>query len=286
MNASHPPSVNAAPSLADPYWEATRGPLASLMFLLPLLVLYEAGTLWYRSAAGELPAIKAQAWLSWGFGLFGVEPSGGSAGWGGVWALLLPPVLIVVLLGSMHVAEGRRTKVRPRLWPGMWAESVVLAAPLLVFSMVMFRSIEPAGGAGDGVAEALRGLRGLQDVLAEREVGYAGDLLLSLGAGLYEELVFRLIAIAGLHALALLLGLKEPWAAGLAIVVSSVMFALYHFGGGTAFSAGLFVFYFVAGVYLAGVYLLRGFGIAVACHAVYDVAVVTLKAWQGGGDWF
>jgi membrane protease YdiL (CAAX protease family) len=240
--------------------------LQSLMFLLPMLVLYEAGTLAYRANVGELPAIKAQAWVTWAFGLFGVDASVG-----GVWALLLPPVLIVVLLASMHAAERGRARVRPRLWPGMWAESIVLAAPLLVFSAVMFR--RPSGE--PGVV--------LQAVGPGDEQGWLGELLLSLGAGLYEELVFRLIAIASVHALATsVIRMKDPAAAAVAIVVSAVLFALYHFDQGTAFHAGLFVFYFVAGVYLAGVYLLRGFGIAVACHAVYDVAVVTLKVWQGG----
>lgn len=251
-----------------------------MFFLLPVLIAYEGGTLAYRAVVGELPVIKAQSWLAWVFELFGVsgagEMSGGAGGasgasGGALVAWLLPPVVIVVVLLSMHFAEGGKARVRPRLWVGMWVESVVLAAPLLVFSAVMFR----ASGA-EAVLQSTVLAGGAQ-------WGWLGDLLLSLGAGLYEELVFRLIAIAAVHALLVnAMRLDAAWGAAAAIVLSSVAFGLYHFDGASPFEWGLFTFYVVAGVYLAGVYLLRGFGVAVACHAVYDVVVVTLAWWQGG----
>ncbi|MEO0586442.1 MAG: CPBP family intramembrane glutamic endopeptidase [Planctomycetota bacterium] len=261
------------------YWDATRGPLQSLVFLLPVLIAYEGGTLAYRAAVGELPVIKAQSWLAWVFEFFGASTGGGASGGasgGALVAWLLPPVVIVVVLLSMHFAEGGKAKVRPRLWVGMWAESLVLAAPLLVFSAVMFRA--------SGAEAVLQGTVGSGGVGSGAQWGWMGDLLLSLGAGLYEELVFRLIAIAAVHAVLVnALRLDAAWGAAGAIALSAVAFGLYHFDGASPFDWGLFTFYVVAGVYLAGVYLLRGFGIAVACHAVYDVVVVTLAWWQGGG---
>ncbi|MEM6757408.1 MAG: CPBP family intramembrane glutamic endopeptidase [Planctomycetota bacterium] len=260
-----PTTVSAGPTRREPYWDATRAPLQSLAFLLPILLAYELGTLAYRTLIGPLPAIKAESWLAWGFELFGISGRGSQNA--GIWALLLPPVAIVVVLLSMHLVEGAKSRVRPRLWPGMWAESIVLAAPLLVLTAVMFR--------GGGTT--------LQAAVSPETAGWLAELLWSLGAGLYEELVFRLVAIAAVHALFLsLLRVKEPWSALIAIAVSSVLFALYHFDDRAAFDAGRFAFYTVAGVYLAGVYLLRGFGIVVACHAIYDVVVVTLAWWQGG----
>ncbi|MEM9252101.1 MAG: CPBP family intramembrane glutamic endopeptidase [Planctomycetota bacterium] len=246
------------------YWDATRAPLQSLAFLVPILLAYELGTLAYRAAIGPLPAIKAESWLAWVFELIGV--SGRGTPGAGIWALLLPPVVIVVVLLSMHFVEGGKSRVVPRMWVGMWAESIVLAAPLLVLTAVMFR----------GAATTL------QATVDPQMAGWLAELLWSLGAGLYEELVFRLMAIAAVHAVATsVLRIKEPWAALIAIAVSSVLFALYHFDDRSAFDAGRFAFYLIAGVYLAGVYLLRGFGIVVACHAVYDVVVVTLAWWQG-----
>jgi hypothetical protein len=40
--------------------------------------------------------------------------------------------------------------------------------------------------------------------------------------------------------------------------------------------AGLALFYLGSGAYFSVVYLLRGFGVVAATHALYDVAVVLL----------
>ncbi len=122
------------------------------------------------------------------------------------------------------------------------------------------------------------------------EVGGVGDLLLDLGAGVYEELVFRFLLIRVLF----LLLRADPWhvffsetdgppvalwkmAGPLTAVVlaSSAAFALYHHWGpeGEALTTGLFLFRFVAGLLLALIYFFRGLGMAVYTHAFYDVLV-------------
>ncbi len=61
-----------------------------------------------------------------------------------------------------------------------------------------------------------------------------------------------------------------------AAVVSSLIFSLFHYLGplGDSFQLSSFVFRFVAGMVLAGIYRWRGFGIAAGTHALYDVFVV------------
>ena len=44
------------------------------------------------------------------------------------------------------------------------------------------------------------------------------------------------------------------------------------------FAAAKFMFRAAAGLYLAGLFFYRGFGIAAGCHAFYNVIVVTLEA--------
>ncbi len=105
------------------------------------------------------------------------------------------------------------------------------------------------------------------------------DLLLSVGAGIYEELVFRLIVISLLTFLLIdVLGVKQVPGVALAVILSSMMFAAHHYPpiGADAWSAGEFGFRAVAGGFLAVIFVVRGFGLAVGCHVVYDVMAFLL----------
>jgi hypothetical protein len=103
-------------------------------------------------------------------------------------------------------------------------------------------------------------------------------LALALGAGLYEELVFRVL-IFGLLALAF----KNAWhqrpvlATCLAALVASVIFSGVHYLPplGDPLEAGSFLYRFLFGLVLTGLYAWRGFGIAAWTHALYDVMVLT-----------
>ena len=111
-------------------------------------------------------------------------------------------------------------------------------------------------------------------------------MVISIGAGVYEELVFRLVAIAAIHAITKdLLSLPEEVCVIASVVLSSLGFALVHFtfaGGQHDFHATKMLFFTVAGVYFAAIYLTRGFGIVVATHALYDVLVFTKLAMAKG----
>lgn len=247
------PSKPAPPRLTT-YWERTHEPLQCLWFLLPLLIGYELGMFYIARQMGGAPAIRAELLLHRAFEALGVT------------GVLLAPLIVVAVLVAWHVVKRDRWTYEPSLHGLMLLESAVLAVPLLVFNAVLFR--EPMMAASTGMLQA------------GGEVGrsYLEDLLLSVGAGIYEELLFRLIAIALIHMLlADLLALPEHISAGGAVLLSAVAFGLYHFRftPDDPFHAGRFLFYTLAGVYFAGVYVLRGFGIVVATHAIYDAIVVT-----------
>ncbi|MFN7022143.1 MAG: type II CAAX prenyl endopeptidase Rce1 family protein, partial [Phycisphaerales bacterium] len=98
-------------------------------------------------------------------------------------------------------------------------------------------------------------------------------LTLAVGAGLYEEMLFRLVGLAVLHfILADLIGLPARWAAAGAVLLSAIAFAVYHQPPLTDY--GAIIFYILSGIYLGAIYVLRGFGIAVGTHAMYDVLIV------------
>jgi membrane protease YdiL (CAAX protease family) len=104
------------------------------------------------------------------------------------------------------------------------------------------------------------------------------NLIFAIGAGLYEELVFRLMAIALLHLVLVdLFGLPWRWGAVIAVAGSAALFAGYHFTGDNAFTWSRFLYFFAAGLYFAAIYVLRGFGIVAAVHAFYDVVYVVIK---------
>ena len=100
------------------------------------------------------------------------------------------------------------------------------------------------------------------------------DLVGSLGAGIFEELVFRL----GLMSLIVWLWLQLakaldlPKAPGgvLAVVISALLFSWHHHLG-EPFEMGVFLFRTMAGVILGFLFWFRGFGVCVYTHAMYDV---------------
>jgi len=105
------------------------------------------------------------------------------------------------------------------------------------------------------------------------------DLILSLGAGFHEELVFRVLLFGGI----ILLGRKvfkeeSIWLVLGAGVVSSLVFSAIHYVGplGDQLRLGSFVFRFLAGCYFATVYRCRGFAVAVYTHAIYDIGIFAL----------
>jgi hypothetical protein len=101
----------------------------------------------------------------------------------------------------------------------------------------------------------------------------APSVISALGAGVHEELVFRLGLIAGLVALARPLG--HGLAIGLAIVASSVLFAAAHHLGvhGEPWTVHAFAFRSVAGAAFAAIYWFRSLAHAVYAHVLYDVLV-------------
>jgi len=94
-----------------------------------------------------------------------------------------------------------------------------------------------------------------------------------VGEGIYEELFFRVLVFAGLVQIAKKIERANSGVHyAMAAIVSSLLFAAFHywFWFGEAFRLDTFLFRFMAGVALCILFTLRGFGITVYTHALYN----------------
>ena len=114
---------------------------------------------------------------------------------------------------------------------------------------------------------------------------WLGDMVMSLGAGFYEELFFRLALVSLLQGAFLFIG-KDPNKPGNVVVIvllTAVFFSLAHFKFiigeyGDDFSLYKFFFRTFFGVAMSALLVARGFGVTAWTHALYDVLVFTVRA--------
>ncbi|MEI6240708.1 MAG: CPBP family intramembrane glutamic endopeptidase [Planctomycetia bacterium] len=224
----------------DTYWTLSRTPLTSLAFTLPLVLAYEGGVLLLGRGS---PRNGADVWLrqvldALGFGDY-----------------FLLPVLTIVGLMAWHHVEHDRWRFSPAVLAGMCLECLILAAVLVGLARLQSRLWPLDVGAGAAA-------------VAARFVGFCG-------AGLYEEVLFRLLLLPVVGWTIARLGASPPAAATWSVLVTSVLFAAAHYVGplGDAFDPHSFVFRALAGVFFATLFLVRGFGIAAGTHAAYDMVV-------------
>ncbi len=171
----------------------------------------------------------------------------------GMWA---PGIVVVVILLATHMASGERWRIHWRHVGLMYIEVVLLAAPLLVLNW----TLPMIGGS-----------------LFEMETFHR--IAMGLGAGVYEEMVFRLILISVLVMVGSdLFHLDRMPVAVVAVLVSALLFAGHHHKpfGAEDFAISPFLFRSLAGVYLSVIFWYRGYGSAAGCHAAYNVAIVLM----------
>jgi hypothetical protein len=235
------------------YFEASRRPLEILFFLLPLIALYEYELVRVLRSAEGLVTNGAHLAILRLFDAFGLDAI----------ALSLPGFLLIAVFLVMHVLSRGPWIVDLSVVTRMVGESAALAIPLLVFAALVER-MAPAAQVED---------------FASLDLG--ARIAVSIGAGLYEELVFRMALIALVIAICTdLLKMQKPVALVSAVAVSSLAFAMYHplRGADGAVVPGRFLFFLAGGLYFGVLYVVRGFGIAAAAHAFFDIATALLIA--------
>jgi membrane protease YdiL (CAAX protease family) len=233
------------------YLRATRHPWPCLLFLLPLLGAYEAGVYIIGGTQSEALRNGADAWLRWVLDVYGITPF-----------IVAPAIIVAVfVLWSIHRWEDRPERSLQTVC-GILFESVLFAFGLWAIGH-NFGPIMRSAGVPLATAEIT--LR--TDAVAQ--------IVTFVGAGIYEEVLFRLFLITGLAAM-LKCAFVPGWIAVLlAGVGSAVLFAAAHHIGphGEPMNSFRFVYRVTAGIYFAILFWTRGFGVAVGAHALYDVLV-------------
>ena len=103
------------------------------------------------------------------------------------------------------------------------------------------------------------------------------QVTLAIGAGIYEEFLFRVLLISSLVGILKFIFLwKKATTNIVAVILSGGIFSAFHFMGeyGDFFSMELFLLRFFAGIILGGLYFFRGFGIAAYTHTIYDLIIL------------
>jgi hypothetical protein len=235
------------------YWAATRRPFPSLLLVAPLLAAYEIGVHVLSGGAAVTLRAGADMWMRNAFSSVGLTDR---------W--LLPLLLCLTLMG-WQILKFQDWRCSPALLIGMMVESVVWAVALVGVSRAIdlgFAYLEEGGAP----------LLAASPAETDRSMG---ALLGFLGAGVYEETLFRLILVPLFFQVLRLFQAPTVLASALAVTGSALLFALAHHAGtpGETFTWFAFIFRWMAGVFFAWIFVLRGFGIAVGTHTVYDILV-------------
>jgi membrane protease YdiL (CAAX protease family) len=240
------------------YLDTSRTATYAFLSALPLLATYEILIAFVNRGTLREVRVGAEVWIKQLVAMVG-----------GTGFPVLAILVVGVGIAVLFAERKRRPPIVPKYFLWMVGEGLAYAVLLavLVGSVV-----------GALFAFAPQGTLDQHSGLAQ--------LALSLGAGLYEELVFRVILVGGLFWLFRRL-LRKSTAEGTrveqktlayiaAAVVGALAFSSVHYLGvlGDAFTLSSFTFRFLFGLALNAVFLLRGFGVAAWTHALYDVLVV------------
>jgi hypothetical protein len=119
------------------------------------------------------------------------------------------------------------------------------------------------------------------NVAVPADASLSTRMMLAIGAGLYEELLFRVLLVGALALLARKAFRWRPAVAGaVAAGVGAFAFATFHYIGPGSDPLELYSFVFrtLGGLFFSALFLLRGFGITAWTHSLYDILVMVVQA--------
>jgi membrane protease YdiL (CAAX protease family) len=232
------------------YLKKSSASVYQLMFFLPLLVIYEVAAVILNFNTPFELRNGADILLKYAFYYVGIRT---------VFSFVFAVLLFVSLLLLFAMKKyGRR--VRGEYFTLMFLESLIYGAliGLIASRLVMIVS----------VANPFLFV-GPSDTFGEQ-------LMIGIGAGVYEEVVFRGLLITLLVFILRKVPNISEYVTPLAVIVSSVLFSVFHYWGpfGETFLLVTFIYRLVAGILLSALYMARGIGTCAWSHAIYDVYVV------------
>lgn len=227
------------------YWRYSRSAYYSAVAALPLLVIYEILIVLSQSRYWGIRN-AADVWIRTFLMAFDLQ------------AQHITFVLIGISLALIPIAKSRARgiKLKANYFALMFAECLAFS---LVLGVVL-QSILQLGGLSSGGPGS----------------GLMQNLALSVGAGLFEEIIFRVILLNLLFLLLSPLLKKKVVAAVVSVLLASFLFSLSHYVGTMADTWQLYSFMFrwAAGLLFTVLYFVRGFAITAYTHALYDIWVL------------
>ncbi|MEX0722998.1 MAG: CPBP family intramembrane glutamic endopeptidase [Gracilimonas sp.] len=230
------------------YFDNTNNLLYSFLVSLPLFLLYELLIIISQPSGDAIVRISVDVWIKTLFTYLGVNAVS--------FSLLLVAVIGVFII---YKERERLKSLNFSYFPILIVEATVYAIVVAIISQSLVSFM-----LNMAASDPINSLSMMQ------------KLALSLGAGLYEELFFRVILVT-LFILLFTKILGKKWAGiTAAVVLSALLFSAVHYVGsmGDAFTMGSFLYRFLFGLILNGIYVWRGFGVAAWTHAIYDIMVI------------
>ena len=285
----------------DSYLERTSQPIYAIAFLLPFIVFYELGTIFINTDVLKQSEVRVVAFV-W------LQNFLEYLGFGSKFAWAAPALAVVVILIALQLASRKRWRFGFGDIGPMAIECILLAVPLIVLSLFLNNPAKPQSNISwpdsSTIQAQIEAAPSYSSVTANsssaatamdasNESGPAksesllANIVTGIGAGIYEELIFRLILICVLMLLFQdVLRFSRKNSIILAVLVSAALFSAHHhivyLDGQLASSAPFiwteFGFRTIAGVYFAILFAIRGFGITAGTHAFYDIIATLINA--------
>jgi membrane protease YdiL (CAAX protease family) len=244
---------NQGTQFASRYQSQTLRPLISLVFVFPLILIYEMGAIYWGNAALRS---GIDQWLDRMVATIGLGQQ------------VILPLLTSAVLIIWHHRIRDHWKFRGRILPGMILESVCLGSILFCAASACNQL---AGRMTDPLDQ--EAWSNFSSLLGQCDRWSA--TIASIGSGIYEELIFRLVLLLPAIEFLKRLGLPQVMSLVGGIFLVSLLFTSLHYNtinpAGGPIDAGSFIFRFTASIVFCFLFLFRGFGIAVGTHVAYDI---------------
>ena len=282
----------------DSYLERTSRPVYAIVYLLPFIIFYELGTIFINTDVLSQTQIRVVAFV-W------LQELLRYLGFGGKFLWAAPALVVVVILLAYQLVSKKKWWVSFGDMLPMTIECVLLAIPLIVLSLFLNSATVPRHSritdvtptaivvqcaAEQNAAPAKTKYQQPKTTVVAKpkpQSSLLADIVTGIGAGIYEELLFRLILICALMlVLQDVIGVNQHSAVIIAVLVSAGLFGAHHHidfltgraNQGDLFDWAKFAFRTTAGVYFAAIFAIRGFGITAGTHAFYDIIATLINA--------
>ena len=283
------------------YMDRTSRPIYALMYLLGFIIIYEVGTIMTNpevldQALGQTRIVVSFVWVQTLLGLLGFSHR---------MTWVAAPLALVIILLALQFTSRTQWSVRPADFIPMTIECILLAVPLVVLSILLNRPAPaPTEAAWDigqfpqtvylaaesANAPADNNTSRPADALLRTDgtvPGLMPNIVTGIGAGIYEELIFRLILIYLLMFFFQdLLKFSKAHSLVLSVLIAAILFSAHHhifyiYGqlrSGEPFTMVKFIFRTLAGIYFAALFAIRGFAVTAGAHVFYNIIAAVLNS--------